>query len=484
MKRYLYILLFLLIPAAFSSCDEWLDIKPETEEREKDLFMSYKGFREALAGCYTTMAARRIYGDNLTMSKIEALACLWEEPLVENLPAEHYLYHHTYSNDKVESTLSAIYTGLFNVVSQANKILEHIETDGAVIKDTNARNVIRGEAHALRAYCQLDVLRLFGQLPQQAQKTVSLPYAEKASIQPLPAYYDYDAYVAKLERDLDLADSLLLLSDPVVTRTLLEMNNTTVSGVDDDFMTYRQLRLNYWAVKAMKARFYLYIGQTAKAYDTAMELLKATVNGRPVVSLSGVENIRQGYFALPDECLFLLSNPSMIDYSIDVLGGDITGIFDEKTQLHVTNSMLQLQLYAGKNTASDNRYLRVWEKNTTTSASNALSTLRTKLQVVPMIRLSEIFLIAMEATDNLDEANALYKEYMASHNVSVATDFASLELVRQEVLNEYRREFYAEGVMFYTYKRLGVKDMLWSPGEMGDEEYVLPLLKTEFDPNQ
>lgn len=498
MKKQIYIV-SLLLAATLSSCNEWLDVKLETEQREKDLFTGYKGYKEALSGCYTSMASRSIYGDNLTMSKIENLACLWEEPSADYLPAEHYFHHHEYNNDKAEAAINSIYTGLFKVVAQANKIIAHVRTDGGVIKDPAARNMVEGEAYALRAYCQFDVLRLFGQMPQNATIKVSLPYAENADIKNFPAYYDYDSYLSKLEHDLDRADSLLKISDPVATRTMAATSGT-MDGIDDDFMTYRQLRLNYWAVKALKARFYQYTGKTAKAHAQAMEIINAQVNGKWVISLSGTEDTRTGYYALPNECLFLLSNPAMIDYSIDVLGGDITGDFDDNTQLHITNNMLLLQLYAGKNTASDNRYLRVWERNTTnssskvcptikkyyynTNASNMLTTLRTKLQIVPMIRLSEIYLMAMETTESLGEANMLYKEYMASHNVSITNDFTSLDEVRQEMVNEYRREFYGEGVMFYTYKRLGTKNMLWNTKEMGESQYILPLPSTEFDPNK
>lgn len=491
MKKYIY-LIALLCPIALSSCNDWLDQKPETEEREKDLFTKYKGFKEALAGCYTSMSSRNIYGENLSMSKIECLARLWVEPKVENLPVEHYFYNHSYKNDKAEVAINSIYTNLFNVVAQSNKIIQHIDTDGSAIKDPNARNVIAGEAYALRAYCQFDLLRLFGQMPQNAVAKVSLPYAEQADIKILPAYYDYESYLSKLEHDLNTADSLLKLSDPIV--------NPGVSiGSNDDFFTYRELRLNYWAVRALKARFYQYIGDSRKAYAEANAILTAIDgDGLPAFALAGTDNISSNLYALPDECIFLLSNPSMINYSISVLGGDATGRFDDNTQLHVTSSMLDQQLYAGKNTSSDNRYLRVWERNTTnsrgvtcptikkyyynTSTSYGLTTLRTKLQIIPMIRLSEIYLIAMETTQDLNEANTLYKTYMASHNVSITSDFATLDEVKREVIDEYRREFYGEGVMFYTYKRLGIKDMLWNPNEMTENEYILPLPTTEYDP--
>ena len=90
----------------------------------------------------------------------------------------------------------------------------------------------------------------------------------------------------------------------------------------------------------------------------------------------------------------------------------------------------------------------------------------------------------METTVSLDEANALYTEYMLSHNVGDAEKFTSLEQVKEFVKNEIRREFYAEGQMFYTYKRLGIQQMMFAAEgkNVGENEYILPLPDTEFNP--
>jgi hypothetical protein len=95
-----------------------------------------------------------------------------------------------------------------------------------------------------------------------------------------------------------------------------------------------------------------------------------------------------------------------------------------------------------------------------------------------------MYLIVLETTDDLAEANSLYKTYMASHNVRVTDDFASLTDVRNEVLGEYRREFYGEGVMFFTYKRLGMADILWCNHPMTEQQYILPLPVSEYDPDE
>ena len=59
MKRILlYITLFATLSLA--SCNDWLDVRPDTEQKDKDLFTTYKGFQDALTGCYMSLASHFI----------------------------------------------------------------------------------------------------------------------------------------------------------------------------------------------------------------------------------------------------------------------------------------------------------------------------------------------------------------------------------------------------------------------------------------
>jgi hypothetical protein len=90
----------------------------------------------------------------------------------------------------------------------------------------------------------------------------------------------------------------------------------------------------------------------------------------------------------------------------------------------------------------------------------------------------------METSTDLTEVNQLYVEYMKSHNVARPRMFTSLSDVATWIENEYRREFYGEGQMFYTYKRLGEKNILWNKTEANENTYIIPLPETEYDPSE
>ena len=50
MKIRFYILTCLLF-GGLVSCNDWLDVKPETQTDEKDMFETVSGFKNALTAC-------------------------------------------------------------------------------------------------------------------------------------------------------------------------------------------------------------------------------------------------------------------------------------------------------------------------------------------------------------------------------------------------------------------------------------------------
>lgn len=496
MKRY--ILAFMAtMSLGLTSCSDWLDVKGDMEMKEEDLFSKKQGFCDALVGCYMTLADQDAYGERLTMSNIESLAGLWNIKDDINRPADYYLKKHDYEQEDARTAIQSIYAKLYNVVAQANTLLKNLEAEGSVIDDPALRAVIEGEAYALRAFCHFDILRLFGQLPQGGTLQVSLPYAETASIDDMPPYYKFSEYVGKLEADIEKALDLLEDSDPIFQYTFGELNSSNSQILDESNLYFRQSRLNYWAVKALQARMYLYLGDKTKAYQVAKEIITAKdVDGYALMELSGMSNLNEGYLACPSECLFYLSKFDILDYATSLLNGS-AGQAKPSNQLLLTEAMF-VDLYKGMNTASHNRYLKQWNRNVPDSQSQTYVSTRkyyfdpddvkaSQLYnlIVPMLRMSEIYLIAIETTSDLAEANSLYDIYMRDRNILLEGDaFASLDDVQQVVVDEYRREFYAEGLMFYVYKRTNAKTMLWNNQQIAESEYILPLPDTEFNPNE
>lgn len=468
------------------SCNDWLEVKPQSQAESDDLFTSEKGFEDALIACYIKMTNANLYGQNMTMTFIEYLAQHWDFTSGNGRDAA-LLKNFEYDGTNAETTIRAIYGAYYNTITQANVVLENLQTSGEVIQDENLRNVIEAEALSVRAFCHTDVLRLFGQLPNNPTVTVSLPYSKQVSTDMVP-YYTYDEFVQLILQDIEAAQALFKESDPVMDYTFNKLDQglqvEDPADVSTTFMLYRRFRFNYWAVEALKARLYLYIGDETNARTAANSVINAkTTAGEPILTLSGTEGFVNKCYACPSECLLALSNLDLEDRTRSLFyynGHFLTPAhFDE--------------LFAGQSEDNNNRMAYVWEEE----ANNQGNTFRdfrkydqpeditgysTSYQLVPLLRLSEMYLIAMETATDITEANALYKTYMEARGV-IAGDLTEAELTT-EVQNEYRRELFGEGQMFFFYKRQGARQMLWkSDREVVEQDYIVPLPSTELSYN-
>ncbi|MDR1273760.1 MAG: RagB/SusD family nutrient uptake outer membrane protein [Odoribacteraceae bacterium] len=479
MNRFILILSIL----ALTSCNDWLEVRPRTELAADEMFASESGFKDALTACYIQLNSTNLYGSRLIVMDIEYLANHWDtdNPLDAPSPLKNFEY------ELARESILTIYLALYNVIAQANTVLENLPATGQVIRAESTRAIIEAEALAIRAFCHFEILRLFGQVPQNATKLVSLPYAEVVSLDAIP-FYPFDAFVAKISRDWEKAEALLQQHDPVLEYSYDQLDYVDTSipvALDDAFLGYRRFRFNYHAVKALQARMYLYTGQREKAYTTARALIDARDKaGNKVISLAGNDDYNQKYYALPTECLLALNNFQL---------SAIHAVYfsDNNPWLFVTADHFN-EIFTGQSTASHNRAIGAWIRSglyltlrkyeqpgtSETVSSNLLATRR---QVVPLIRLSEIYLIAMETAPDNTVFNTLYAEYLIARNVTPIT--LTDDQVMTEITREYRREFFGEGQMFYTYKRLGAPTMLWKDRFVTETNYIVPLPTSEYNSN-
>ena len=98
---------------------------------------------------------------------------------------------------------------------------------------------------------------------------------------------------------------------------------------------------------------------------------------------------------------------------------------------------------------------------------------------VPLIRLPEMYYIAAEcyatgATPNLDLAMERLNTVREKRGIYTPLENLDAEGVMEEIAKEYRKEFLAEGVMFYFYKRLGYTTIPHLTETMDDAKYVVP----------
>ena len=147
MKTRLFIMVCLLF--SLTSCNKWLDVELENKVDEDKLFSTAEGFQEALAGVYSQMAGKSMYGQALTMEYVDLMGQYYSYNSVGT--AYTYFKDFDYTNSGVKSTIASFWNNLYNCIASANNILNWADKNKGVLGETN-RNQVRGEALALRAF--------------------------------------------------------------------------------------------------------------------------------------------------------------------------------------------------------------------------------------------------------------------------------------------------------------------------------------------
>ena len=357
------------------------------------------------------------------------------------------------------------------------------------IPEEEIRYLIEGEALALRAFCHFDILRLFGPSPVAPNRNaVSLPYSETASIELIP-YYPYDEYIEKIRTDINRADSLLKQVDPVLRLTFEELNNPTQllnsNKIIHDFQAYRQVRFNYWALQAFKARMALYLGDKTAAYEYATTLINTKVNGMPIGDITKFTKDRNDqWYTLPSETIFAVNCYNLIETIENIFTNNQNVLYKFGTQNELQQNLfenqssdLRMTLWTDMSYQSTRKYglIKYWQQDDETNQDAMIYG-----QQIPIFRMSEMYLIAVECAPSLTEGNTWLDEFRKNRGLQTI-NCSSQEQLDNEILKEYLKEFYAEGHMFFTYKRLGASEMIWNEERQIEiNEYQIPVPDTEY----
>ena len=90
MKIRFYILTCLLF-GGLVSCNDWLDVKPETEMTLEEMYADQQGFQDALTGAYLELKNSSAYGTELMYGTIEYLAQHWDYT-AESIQEKIFIY--------------------------------------------------------------------------------------------------------------------------------------------------------------------------------------------------------------------------------------------------------------------------------------------------------------------------------------------------------------------------------------------------------
>lgn len=488
MKTLHKIFFFLFLSLFTLSCNKWVDVKPTDRLGEDQLFVDPAGYTKAINGVYVELANTSLYGQEMTTGAVDVMAQYY----VLTSSVHRYYEHATfvYTSEKVKTTFDNAWKKSYELVANCNVIIEKCGDAPSQKLPEPYYGIIKGEAIALRAFLHLDMLRLFGPIYTAANKTKpAIPYVTKSGFEVSPIL-NAEQVMKHLTDDLKMALLLLENTDPIRTSGVRNGNNP--SGPND--LYYRQYRLNYYAAKALLARAYLWQGDKANALTNA-EALLTEVQAKdvfPYVTRIGALGNPSVNPQIPPDRVFStevmfsvydINRSEMFDRQFDVN-------LDLNNKLSFSNGDTnEARVNALYDDANDYRR-RIWQ-NASSGTITALTNLKYMDVVnapgrymVPLIRLSEVLLIAAECHPDLATGISYLNKVRTSRN-SLNLNPTSAAALQTAIMNEFRKETIGEGQQFYFYKRTAQQTVPNHAAVTGTKSmvltnYVVPLPDSEI----
>ena len=473
MRKAIIILTILSGGLFFGGCNSWLDVKPYDSMAEDQLYSTENGIQRALNGLYLSLASNDLYAENLGGGAIDVLGQRYK------LSSGHTYYdlsEYKYTNDGPKGTFESIWKAAYKLIADCNEFLEKVPEHQDLLSHVNYR-MSMGEALAIRTLLHFDMFRIFGPVYSEAnKKESSIPYYNMVTdvTRPiLPA----DELVEHLFADIDSA-IVLLSEDVILTEGIVK---------DEDFWDYRNLRLNYYAVWALKARMCWYLGDeyADEAYRIATTLLEgkdpktneANNFNTAFTPVSQTVAVKDRVFFCEE--LFALHNMKRTTMYKELFSSD----------LEDDNILLSTESYINKLYDEPNDYRKhSWEVATGRQTSGLMVFVMNAEQtdnrsdpylyeIQSMLRLSELYLIAAATTnDDVVASSWLEKLRMIRGYQSgmVGSD------VQTTLRQEWEKEFYGEGQYYYYLKRNGITSVS-GPNGSKKPNYIIPLPESETD---
>jgi len=465
MKNKIFIAICFALSALFFSCKKYLDVNPKSSISEDELFQSEAGFNQALTGVYSQMASRSLYGDNLSMGFVSALAQNYAVSGSGVTFVETRALN--YTSGEVVNFTNSIWNVSYSAIAGANKVIINSEKQKNVLS-TSSYALVRGEALGLRAYLHFELLRMFGPEYAAGAQLKAIPY--KTTVDQFANVPSTTAEVVALAlKDLEEAERLLKDKDPI---------QQTTPG--------RRIKMNYYAVKALEARIKLYAGDKPGALAAAQIVVNSAkfpfVTANAAKAAAGLRD----RLYLTEE-VFCIRVRDLVDWADP---GYFR--FNGSTSRTLTRSTANFNtLYEASST--DIRYLyrieqdggspypsKFWQ----TYQYNTLDSNRLD-QHVPLIRLSEMYYILAEAAPTVSEGVNYLNVVRQNRSLAPLANTITATALTNEITKEYQKEFYAEGQLFYYYKRKNIVRPQFMTANIPLSKYVLPIPQTEleFNPN-
>lgn len=484
------IIISIIAATLLTSCSKWLDVQPKSQVSEEELFKTEEGFEEALNGVYSRCTQSDAYGYEVSTGMLDVLAQNYTIASADSkydYQRFYYTMNFNYKDADFILRKDSMWSALYSAIANTNIILSRIDGSRNLFHGSNY-NIIKGEALALRGYLHLDVLRMYAPSFATGADTKAIPYVTNFTKNVSPAVTVRQGADSVI-KDLLAAKQLLVGIDPITNagyKVGYPTTDTSTELTGEPFLQQRRHRLNYYAVCGALARAYLFKGDNANALLNAQEVINA--NKFPWTAQSDFVNSdpKSADRILYKELVFGWYAPNMTPLLAErfVLQGQGLSVNVAEGQ----------NIYETGGVGGDDFRYKQWFSQQSTPNGSYLEldkykrdpTTNLHYQMVPAIRLSEMYYIAAECTFDSDPEKAwdYFNTVRLHRGIGAAiTNQPSREIFQQELLKEARKEFYGEGQIFFMYKRMNRFIVGPSGKTFGPSStiFVLPLPDTEIE---
>jgi hypothetical protein len=453
---------------AFTSCADWLEVLPKSRVLADKHFKTEQGYADQLTGVYTRMSSTALYGRELTFGLREALSQNYDLN-VSSRYAQAAQYD--YEDADIKQIITNAWAESYTAIANLNLMLEYMETVSPAIFTGKNYNVYKGEALGLRAFLHFELLRMFAPAPVSNPNAPAIPYVT-----------EYATSVTPLSTVTGTLD--LVIADLTAASGLLESDELYTLS---DYYTVQEARVrrfNYYAARATLARVYLWKGDMANARACAEEIIES---GRfPWAHYTAItaSNAVERDLMYKNEHIFRLNILHLDDivnpYFTASSGANKLSPSEVKMDniYEVTSAALGADYrytYHYSYDGSDRYFSKFWQPEG-----------GTYLNMMPLIRLSEMYYIAAEAwlhAGARDSAVVRLNTVRGQRNLASfpLSETLSEEEIEHEIYKEYRKETLGEGQLFYYYKRRNYPVIPGSSKPGNNAAYVFPLPDNEIE---
>lgn len=456
--KNIFIYVLFIFSFSIMSCGDWLDVRPSDQMSEEEQYGKAEGFYNQLNGIYRTMAGAELYGKELSWGLIDVVAQYYN--MGNYSDCRNYGYrnaaHFNYEYDRTRSFFNNFWEKMYNAIANCNNlILNTMSADTTLFPLRKMeRDCIEGEALALRAMLHFDLLRMFAPAPRVDSLGTYIPYVEH-----FPTHVTVDLptreILEKVNEDLLKAHELTMRYDTLYKGNIHDKSRRLefVGSNKKRFMSHRGYRLNHYAIKALLARVAHWRGNRSDALKWSTEVMGYVGKGwfrfTTEYYIKNQKNIK-----LYDDVLFALYNNKATDYESNENTGDAKMTLWDYSTLFGDDKNRDIRRWQWQEDINgDYCALKYKKLDDNTRYAKTCNTM------IPMLRVSEMcYIIAESSYMTKKDYAEQYLSYIRKMRGCVTelphTD--SQEEFNRLILNDFRREFYGEGQLFFFYKRLGL----------------------------